>query len=77
MMSEVLPKVLTEDEVLYYWDLKLSEFPSAVNLELTNVCNLRCHFCLNSKARFRERGFLSLRLLDQIGIGEPTRMHNS
>jgi molybdenum cofactor biosynthesis enzyme MoaA len=60
-------------------------FPSAINLEFTNRCNLKCSFCLNNKPDFREHGEISQDLIDIIinelpkstkiiicGIGEPT-----
>jgi MoaA/NifB/PqqE/SkfB family radical SAM enzyme len=62
--------------------------PKSINLELTNNCNLRCIFCLNSLHNFRKKGFMSdeifYKLINEAsedttiiicGIGEPT-LHN-
>ena len=63
--------------------------PGAVNLELTNHCNLKCHFCLNPKPEFRKKGFMTEETLNKFiaghdnktsimicGIGEPTLHHD-
>ncbi len=64
-------------------DIKEPKLKS-VNLELTSHCNLACWFCLNPTKEFREKGFISDRLISKIvnelhgntkimlcGIGEP------
>lgn len=62
-----------------------SSYPNSINLEITNICNLRCNFCLNPKSGFRRKGMMEDNLFHKIvdetpvettiilcGVGEPT-----
>ena len=60
-----------------FWDtaLKLSGFyprsgfkklPKTINIELTNMCNLRCPVCPTHFAMTRERGFMDFELFKSI-----------
>jgi MoaA/NifB/PqqE/SkfB family radical SAM enzyme len=67
------------------WKYIMETTLRAINLELTNRCNLRCDFCLNPSPAFRGKGVMTRAVLERIieqapastaihvcGIGEPT-----
>ncbi|TZE82181.1 radical SAM protein [Calorimonas adulescens] len=41
-------------------------FPKAINLELTNYCNLNCIMCTNGKDNFRGKGYMSNETINKI-----------
>ncbi|WPC41037.1 radical SAM protein [Clostridium sp. JS66] len=41
-------------------------FPKAINLELTNQCNLNCKMCINGSKKFRKKGFMSNELINKV-----------
>lgn len=70
---------------IVHWSDRHEPQLRAINLELTNHCNFKCSFCMNSKSGFRERGYISEQLLQKVvqeldketsihlcGIGEPS-----
>lgn len=73
-------------EKIYNDSINLNSLsPKSLMLELTNICNLKCAFCLNPKPNFRKKGMMEDALFSKIidetpidtkivlcGIGEPT-----
>ena len=80
-----MENALSKEEILYEASLLLPPLPKAINLEISNTCNLKCIFCINHHPNFRKKGFMPQELLQKIidelpentaisicGIGEPT-----
>ena len=58
-----MENALSKEEILYEASLLLPPLPKAINLEISNTCNLKCIFCINHHPNFRKKGFMPQELL--------------
>ena len=42
------------------------DYPYIVDIELTNICNLKCMFCLGAQAMTRKRGFIKEKVFKKV-----------
>jgi len=53
-------------KMYYHFFLKNKPFPSYINIEITNTCNLACDMCPNSQIADDKKGFMNIQLFRKI-----------